>query len=116
MPPSTCTLHHLPPKLDQGAALVPGDRSGMWLKEAEHFLFRGDFFAFQHTGTRLLDHPLHQREHLLHLREQACGLRVGVLAQGRDHLPALLHHLFGGLDELLIERFLLGFFVFPFAP
>ena len=46
-------------ELDRGAAFVAGNSAGVWLKEAEHLLLGGNFFAFEDPAARLHDHPLH---------------------------------------------------------
>src|ERR1700686_701397 len=52
--------HHLAAKLNQCAALVPRDGTGVWLKQAEHFLVRTHLLALKHTGARLDDDALDQ--------------------------------------------------------
>ncbi len=59
---------------------------------------------------------LHQGQHALSLLKQALSLPLGLLAQDRDDTPALLRHLLGSLDELLIQFLLLSLFFFSFAP
>src|SRR6266571_2189792 len=106
----------LPTKFDQRATFMAGNGTGMRLKEAEHFLIRGHLLALEHPAARLANDPLHQWQERLHLIEQMLGLLLGLLAQNRDDTPALLHHLLGGMDELLIQFLLLCLFVFSFAP
>src|SRR6266566_7656742 len=49
---------HLSAKLDQCAACMPRDGTGVRLKQAEHFLLAGHLLALKDTGARLDDHPL----------------------------------------------------------
>ena len=48
-------------KLDLGSAFVARNGACVRLKEAEHLLVGGNFFALEHPAARLHDHPLHQR-------------------------------------------------------
>src|SRR5262249_40298911 len=78
-------------KLDQCASFMTRDGTGMRLKEAEHFLLGSHLLALQHPQARLSNDALHQREHLLHLREQALDGWLGLLTQERHHLLTLPH-------------------------
>ena len=48
--------------------------------------------------------------------EQAWGLQLPLLTQGRHHLLTLEHHLLSRLHELLIQFLLQCLFLFDFAP
>src|SRR5581483_11588549 len=57
-----------------------------------------------------------QGQHLLPLAHQKLRLPLRALAEHLDDLRGLVPHLLGGLNQGGREPFLLGFFVFPFAP
>src|SRR5260370_36129701 len=58
-------------EFDQRPAFVPRNGAGVWFKEAEHLLVRGDFLALEDPAARLRNHPLHQGEYPLSLGAQS---------------------------------------------
>src|SRR5712691_7363392 len=49
--------HHLATELHKSTAFVAGDRSRVWLKEAQHLLLRRDFFCPPGPGCGFAQSP-----------------------------------------------------------
>src|SRR5260370_5193885 len=64
----------VPPEFDLGPPFVSRNGAGVRFKEAQYFLFGGNFFPLEDPPTRLRDHLFHQREDLLGLCAQSRGL------------------------------------------
>jgi hypothetical protein len=108
--------HDEAPELDVSAPFVSRNDPRVGFKEAEDFLFRGDFLAFEHPAAGLGDHASDEWEELLHLISELLSPFLPSSAQCRRNPLRLLHHLFGDLYQVLIQLTLLAELLLALAP
>jgi hypothetical protein len=116
MPHSTRVEHHQTSEFDLGSPFVARNDPRMPLKEAERFFLRSNFLSFQYPRTRLSVHTTYLWKDLPRLISQALSRLLTSPAQRMLDTLALVHHLFGGLHQTLVQLTLLLDLLFSFAP
>jgi hypothetical protein len=116
MPHSTRVEHHQPSEFDLSSPFVARNDPRMRLKVAEHFFLRSNFLSFPHPRTRLSVHTTYLWMDLPRLISQALSRLLTSPAQRMLDTLVLVHHLFGGLHQTLVQLTLLLVLLFFIAP
>jgi hypothetical protein len=80
--------HDMSSALDQCAARVPGNGTGVRLTDTQRVLFRCHLLLFQHPPTRVADDALNQGEHLFGPLHQVVCQLLGLLTLFAQHLDS----------------------------